>query len=275
MKKLLAVLLCMMLIVAGCDGYTMQEMDEKLQDNDILYMKLTGVQNVADKPFALRFEMKNKMEKAQRVTLEGTTINDYHIDPDWEITLKPGEEKTVIVEWPIEKFDYNGVDVGGVKIIDLQMLSYEAEKPDSIIWGYTDLVTIDDSKPYTYTDLEGCPMVLENPDLEIAVLGFEKRADGLAVKVHSENVGESLLDVKMTEAKIDGIPCDGTFAFTVSRGSTYIKDLFFPSEALEAAGIKDFKKLEWTIAVEDKYDKIEPFTATLACDITLPAEPAK
>lgn len=162
--------------------------------------------------------MKNKMEKAQRVTLEGTTINDYHIDPDWEITLKPGEEKTVIVEWPIEKFDYNGVDVGGVKIIDLQMLSYEAEKPDSIIWGYTDLVTIDDSKPYTYTDLEGCPMVLENPDLEIAVLGFEKRADGFAVKVHSENVGESLLDVKMTEAKIDGIPCDGTFAFTVSRG---------------------------------------------------------
>lgn len=50
MKKLLAVLLCMMLIVAGCDGYTMQEMDEKLQDNDILYMKLTGVQNVADNP---------------------------------------------------------------------------------------------------------------------------------------------------------------------------------------------------------------------------------
>lgn len=275
MKKLLAVLLCMMLIVAGCGADTMQKMDEKLQDNDILYMKLTGAQNVADKPFALRFEMKNKMEKAQRVTLEGTTINDYHIDPDWEITLKPGEEKTVIVEWPIEKFEYNGVDVGGVKIIDLQMLSYEAEKPDSIIWGYTDLVTIDDSKPYTYTDLEGCPMVLENPDLEIAVLGFEKRADGFAVKVHSENVGESLLDVKMTEAKIDGIPCEGTFAFTVSRGSTYIKDLFFPSEALEAAGIKDFKKLEWTIAVEDKYEKIEPFTATLACDITLPAEPTK
>ncbi len=257
------------------DGYTMQEMDEKLQDNDILYMKLTGAQNVADKPFALRFEMKNKMEKAQRVTLEGTTINDYHIDPDWEITLKPGEKKTVIVEWPIEKFEYNGVDVGGVNVIDLQMLSYEAEKPDSIIWGYTDLVTIDDSKPYTYTDIEGCPMVLENPDLEIAVLGFEKRADGLAVKVHSENVGESLLDVKMTEAKIDGIPCEGTFAFTVSRGSTYITDLFFPSEALEAAGIKDFKKLEWTIAVEDKYDKIEPFTATLACDISLPAEPVK
>ena len=61
----------------------------------------------------------------------------------------------------------------------------------------------------------------------------------------------------------------------MSRGSTYVKDLFFPNEALEAAGIKDFKKLEWTIAVEDQYDKIEPFTAILACDITLPAEPAK
>ena len=275
MKKLLAVLLCVMLIVAGCGGDTMQKMDEKLQDNDILYMKLTGVQNEAGKPFALRFDMQNKMENAQRVTLEGTTINDYHIDPDWEITLKPGEKKTVIAEWPIEKFEYNGVDVGGVKIIDLRMVSYDAEKPDMILFGWTDLITIDDSKPYTYTDLEGCPMVLENPDLEIAVLGFEKRADGFAVKVHSGNVGESLLDVKMTEAKIDGIPCEATFEFTVSRGSTYIKDLFFPNEALEAAGIKDFKKLEWTIAVEDQYDKIEPFTATLACDITLPAEPAK
>ena len=270
MKKFIAIMLLVMILFVSCGGGDdMAEMDFLCQDNDILLNKVTGARNVPNKPFAMRFEMENKLDDPQRVVFENCTINDYHIDPDYEVTLGPKEKKTVVVEWPEDKFAYNGVEVGGVKEVNIMTESYEAKEDGQLLFGWSNRITIDDSKPWTYTDIEGLPMVLEREDLEIVVLGFEKRDDGLHAKLHVENLGDSAREIETTEAKINGVPCEGEFACGVRAYSTYITDLFFSNEALENAGIEDFETVEWTIRVSDWVDKIEPYTEVLTCDIDL------
>lgn len=191
--------------------------------------------------------------------------------------MEPKENKTVVIEWPEDKFAYSGVELGGVREIYLMTRSYEADDVDKTVyayeWGQT--VTIDDSKPWTYTDIDGLPMVLDRNELQIVVLGFEEREEGLAAKLHVENLGETAMELEMLESKVNGVPCDGEFScHLVQLGSTAITDLFFSNEALEKAGIEEAETVEWTIKANYRFTSGDLFTETMSCDV-FPLESAE
>ena len=244
-------------------GYTAQEGDTVLVDNDSCTVIVTGYNPEGEWGYTMNMYILNKTDVTLTFSMSNVTVNGLMLDPWWATDVAAGKRAHCSVIWyGTEIVDYN--------IGDVTMISFDLTAMDATDWEATDLAGVsttvypmgeDAAKPFERVEQETDIVLMDNEFVTITITNIGMDEEGNYVMVlFLENHADVNVFIKPSTVCLNGIEMDPWWGTTVTAGKATFGSIMWFGGDLEYNGITVVETITMTMSIFDEFGE-ETFVA--------------
>ena len=243
-------------------GYTAQEGDTVLVDNENCTVIVTGYENNEIWGFEMHLYILNKSDKSLTFAANGLTVNDLMLDPWWYTSVAAGMRSHCYITW---MGDLETYEVGEVTKINFQLSATDPTSLDGLDYAAADC-TVYPMGEAAYQSYQRAPqdtdvVLLDNEYVTVTVIGIDPEGImGYTVNLFIQSKSDMNLRVDADDVSVNGFEMDPWWATTVNAGKCVYSSISWFTGDLEFNGITAVEAITMTLKVYDE-EAWEPFTS--------------
>lgn len=286
MKKFLAILLCLLLVVslAACGGKEEKKADKDgvqtdnekdktmnledylsdyyfpetvLVDNDQLTAKITAIDPKGDWGYTVKAYFENKTDKALMFSIDRASVNDVMCDPFFATEISAGKKSNEEITFEDNTLEELGITQ--ITKIEFTLSAYDSEDfaADPVLEETYTLYPLGEESVEEYVRAESAKelQVFDTEDCTMIITGVEPEGFwGYTLNVYLRNKSGKNLMFAVDDAAVNDMECDPFWAEEVAAGKHAVTQISWFEEDFEEQGIETVEKLWLELRVSDADD---------------------
>ena len=236
-------------------GYTAQEGDTVLVDNDSCTVIVTGFDPNNELGYVVNLYVANKTDKSLLIGAEGVTVNDLMFDPWWSVEVAAGKRCISQMIWYGNEFATYGIG-------DITKIDFALTAKDPMDWESPDFAGVhctlypmgeEAYKPFERPAQETDIVLMDNEFVTVIATQIGLDADGnYTMVLFIQNNCDSNVFVKPNSVCLNGIEIDPWWGINVDAGKGTFGAISWFISDLEFNGITSVETITMTLNIFDE-----------------------